>query len=137
MQIQIQPVGPQEAAVLQEWLADAAAAGIDVDDPGTIEQVYDARLLQQLHAAPADREDPTPFCTMIGFALGEHLARHTDLVWRVVTDDDGTDLALSTQTQNAVLFPADPVAAAWAEQEDGWVRGWLTNLMIGLRGGSA
>lgn len=128
------PVGPEAKRALDGLLEDARDAGVDVDDVDSIQRGYDDYLLQQLQSAPAEREDPTMFCTMIGVTIGEHLARRTDLVWRVVTDDEGTDLALSTPSENAILFPTDPVFAAWAEQEDGWVAAWVTNLVESLRG---
>lgn len=127
------PVGAEAKRALEGFLEDARDAGVDVDDVNSIQHGYDEYLLHQLQAAPADREDPTMFCTMIGVAIGEHLARRTELVWRVVTDDEGTDLALSTPAENAILFPSDPVFAAWAEQEDGWVAEWVTNLVESLR----
>ncbi|WP_018155102.1 DUF3806 domain-containing protein [Demetria terragena] len=118
--------------VLQEWLDDAAQQGIDVGDVMSISRAFDGYVEQTVQTKAAERGDPTTFCTMIGFAMGEHLRQRSSLEWRVVTDSQGTDLALTTPDESAVLFPSDPVAAAWEVAEVGWIPQWVENLLVGL-----
>lgn len=132
--IQIAPVGAQERRALDGWLDQAAQQGIDIDDVSSIGGAYDAYVERMVDTAPEDREDPTPFCTMVGMAMGEHLVRRTPLEWRVVTDHEGTDLAVATPAEDAILFPVDPVASAWEVAEVGWMDEWVANLLAGMQG---
>lgn len=130
--IRIEPVGDHERSVLREWLDDAHQWGIDVDDLASLERAYEGYFDKVLATDPDDREDATAVCTMIGLALGEHLVRHSALEWRVVTDAEGTDLALSTPAEDAILYPADPVIDAWSGQQRGWLQAWATELIRGV-----
>ena len=132
--VTIAAVRTDERRILESWLADAAQQGIDVDDVSSISAAYDAFVERMVALKPSERGDPTEFCTMIGFALGENLQRRTDLEWRVVSDSTGTDLALTTPAEDAVLFPVDPVAAAWEVAEVGWMPQWVENLLAGRSG---
>lgn len=132
-ELTISALGPDEQRILEAWLSDAAQQGIDVDDVPSISAAFDAFVERMVAAKASERGDPTEFCTMIGFALGENLQRRTSLEWRVVTDENGTDLALATATEDAVLFPVDPVAAAWEVAEVGWMPQWVENLLAGMR----
>lgn len=136
-EITIADLGRSERRILREWLDDAAARGIDVDDLQSISDAYDAFVEQMVLTKPSERRDPTTFCTMVGMALGEHLVRRSTLAWRVVTDQQGTDLAVVTESEDAILFPADPVAAAWEVAQVGWLPQWTENLLVGLASESA
>lgn len=125
----VEPLGPHERSVLDDWLRSAVQAGIDVDDAASIGRAYDEYVAQVQATAPAQREDPTPTCTMFGMALGEHVVRRTALRWNVVTDTEGTDLAICTTDGSGVLFPVDPVAHHWEEQVVGWLPQWADELV--------
>lgn len=114
------------------WLADAAKAGIEVDDPSSIQDAYEAYFDRVLATAPADREDPTPTLTMIGIALGEHLQRGSRLVWRIVSDAHGSDLGLATPDGSGAFFPADPVAANWGDQRREWIVPFVEEMLVRL-----
>lgn len=132
--IDISTVGADERRVLEDWLDDAAQQGIDVDDVSSISTAFDDYVEKMVLTKVSERGDPTEFCTMIGFALGENLARRAPLEWRVVTDSKGRDLALTTPAEDAVLFPVDPVAAAWEAAEVGWMPQWAENLLASMPG---
>ncbi|WP_052592045.1 DUF3806 domain-containing protein [Luteipulveratus mongoliensis] len=136
-EIRISAIGYDEREVLQQWLRDARQWGIDPDDLDSVARAYDGYVARVLATDPDDREDPTAVCTMIGLAMGEHIARNSRLQWRIVTDAEGTDLALSTPEENAVLYPADPVIDAWSEQRTGWLSGWVRDLLRGVNGATA
>lgn len=123
---------PQQE-VLDAWLADAREFGIDIEDLDSIGEAFDEHLLAVMEQEPDDRQDPTAFCTMVGMAMGEYLARNSDLRWRIITDDEGTDLGLANPEETGVLFPADPVAGAWQEQSFGWLPVWVGQLMQAMQ----
>ncbi|MDE9367538.1 DUF3806 domain-containing protein [Luteipulveratus sp. YIM 133132] len=131
--IRISPLGDAERRTLHEWLNDARSWDIDPDDLGSIDRAYDGYVARVLATDPDDREDPTAVCTMIGLAMGEHIVRNSVLEWRVVTDAEGTDLALATPSEDAVLYPADPVIEAWADQRTSWISAWASDLIRGVR----
>ena len=55
-------------------------------------------------------------------AIGEHLHRHTDLDWQLVTDVFGTDLSLTEGFKGSfVVVPHNLVAGRWMRGETGWV----------------
>lgn len=114
---------------LNGWLGDAENDGIDLDDAGTIQDAYERYVEAVLAQAPDEREDPTPVLTMIGMALGEHLQRNSDLVWRIVTDAQGSDLGLAIEDGSGAFFPVDPVAANWAEQNRQWLVPFVAELL--------
>lgn len=122
---QVEPLDTQARIVLRGWLGDAARLGIDPELPETLQDAYDKYLDQVLATEPDQREDPTPTLTAIGMALGEHIRRNSDADWRIVTDDQGRDLALASPDESSILFPVDPVAGHWAVQQREWVSGFV------------
>lgn len=122
---QVEPLDTQARIVLRGWLGDAARLGIDPELPETLQDAYEKYLDQVLATEPDQREDPTPTLTAIGMALGEHLRRNSDADWRIVTDDQGRDLALASPDESSILFPVDPVAGHWAVQQREWVAGFV------------
>lgn len=122
----VEPVDTAARIALRQWIGKAKAVGIDVDDPGTMQDVYDAYFAKVAEQDPSEREDPTERLTTIAMAVGEYLQRTTCLQWRVVTDAQGRDLALYREIDGTVMFPIDPVAGAWQQQEAGWLAGFVT-----------
>ena len=59
--------------------------------------------------------------------IGEHLARHTDLAWEVVTDVFGTDMAVAAG--DFVVVPSNLVAVRWMRREPAWVEGVVGHLL--------
>ena len=98
----------------------------------TLQDAYEKYLDQVLATEPDQREDPTPTLTAIGMALGEHLRRNSDADWRIVTDDQGRDLALASPDESSILFPVDPVAGHWAVQQREWVSGFVVAALIAV-----
>lgn len=122
----VEPLDTQARITLRAWLGDAARLGIDVESPDTIQDAYE-RFFDEVLATPADeRTDPTPTLTAIAMAMGEHLRRHSQIDWRIVTDDQGRDLALSTPDEESILFPIDPIADSWGVQD----REWLSDFIV-------
>lgn len=126
--ITIEPVGDTERAVLDQWLDDAARWNIDVTDVRTIDAAYEAYVDQVLAQDEKDREDPTPFVAMLGFAVGQWLTHESVLQWRVITDSEGRDLGLSLPDESSIMFPSDFVADAWNEMRRDWLYAWAIDL---------
>ena len=127
-EITIEPVGPAEQEVLDKWLDDAARWNIDVTDVRSIDRAYESYVDDVLDQDEDEREDPTPFVGMLGFALGQWLTLESVLEWRVITDADGRDLGLSLPDESSIMFPSDFIADAWNEMRRDWLNGWATDL---------
>lgn len=121
----VEPVDTAARIQLRGWLGDAAGLGIDLDDAETIQDAYERYFDRVLDTPEDDRPDPTQTLTTIAMALGEHLRRNSPADWRIVTDDQGRDLALTSPGQQSILFPIDPIAASWEQQQ----RLWLTDFV--------
>lgn len=130
--IVVEPVGPDEHAVLIDWLDDAALAGIDVTQVQTIEDAYERYFDHVASQDEVDREDPSPALGMVGFALGQWLSTTTVLEWRVITEDGNRDLGLSLPDESAIIFPSDRVADAWNARERTWLTAWAQDLRAQL-----
>lgn len=114
---------------LTGWLADAERAGIDLNDPASLEKAYEDYFTEVADTPPAERADPTQVLTMIGIAMGEHVRRRTDVSWRVASDAEGPDLALVADDETGVFFPVDPVAENWNAGHRGWLAAFTEQLV--------
>lgn len=109
-------IGDEERARIAAGVKAVMADGVDVDDLASIGAGLDERLAQWV----ADRsDDHDAIVERYAMAIGEHLHRHTDLAWEVVTDVFGTDLAVAAG--DFVVVPGNLVAVRWMRREQGWV----------------
>ena len=106
----VEPVGEAEQTVLDGWLDDAARWNIDVTDVATIDAAYESYVDRVIAQDETEREDPTPFVAMIGFALGQWLTLETVLEWRVITDAEGRDIGV-VDLRSIVPFDDETVCA--------------------------
>ncbi|MGI8946933.1 MAG: hypothetical protein ACR2FV_02940 [Ornithinimicrobium sp.] len=65
--------------------------GVDIDDLDSLSAGLDTAYAQW---ATTRTGDHSAIVGRYSFGIGEHLSRHTDLDWRIVTDLFGTDLGL-------------------------------------------
>lgn len=131
-EITIEETTPAEDVILMQWLDDAAGWNIDVRDVRTIDAAYQGYFDHVVAQDEKDREDPTQFVAMIGFALGQWLALETILEWRIITDENGRDLGLALPDHSSFMFPSDFVADAWNEARREWLTEWASDLKAQL-----
>ncbi|WP_131103278.1 DUF3806 domain-containing protein [Ornithinimicrobium sufpigmenti] len=109
-------LGEEEKAHIARALEELAAEDVDVDDLTSISAGLDRALTSWLADRSADHD---AIVQRYAVAVGEHLHRHTDLAWEVVTDVFGTDLAVAAG--DFVVVPSNLVAVRWMRREQGWV----------------
>lgn len=110
-------------------LDQLAAAGVDVDDLAAIGSAYDAWLTTWLDTKESQRPDHQPMVDQIAVAIGEHLARHTDLEWLLVSDAFGTDVGVGSRRDDFSVVPMNLVAVRWLNRTTGWVPGVVGHLV--------
>ena len=115
-------IGEEERARIDAALEALAAEGVDVDDLDSLGAGLDAAY-RRWESAPEDsRPDHAAIVERYALGIGEHLNRHTDLDWQVVTDVFGTDLALTEGFKGTfVVVPHNLVAGRWMRGETGWI----------------
>lgn len=117
-------VGEEDRARIAAGLEAVAADGVDVDDLRSISDGLDRALDGWLADKGGDHD---AIVERYAVAVGEHLARRTDLAWEVVTDVFGTDLAVAAG--DFVVVPTNLVAVRWMRREKGWVPQVVGHLM--------
>ncbi len=117
-------IGADERARIDAGLAALERDGVDVDDLASIEAGLDRALATWMSEGGSDHD---AVVERYGIAVGEHLHRHTDLAWEVVTDVFGTDLAVAAG--DFVVVPSNLVAVRWMRRETGWVVGVVGHLV--------
>lgn len=109
-------IGTEERERIAAALAALETEGVDVDDLASIGAGLDRALAGWVSRRGDDHD---AIVQRYGIAVGEHLHRHTDLAWEVVTDVFGTDLAVAAG--DFVVVPSNLVAVRWMRRETGWV----------------
>lgn len=106
----------EERAEIAGHLARLEAEGVDVDDLDSIGTGLDRTLAAWVSSRGQDHDE---IVRRYAVAIGEHLHRHTDLAWEMVTDVFGTDLSVAAG--DFVVVPGNLVAVRWMRRETGWV----------------
>ena len=128
------PLRPQDREVLDRCRAELAAARVDLDDLAAIGAAHDAELTAWSALSARHRDEHAPHVERWGVAVGEYLARHTDLAWTTVADPFGTDLGLMAEGDAALrddfaLIPTNLVSGRWLNGETGWIPGVVGHLV--------
>lgn len=116
-------VGDEERGRIDTALAALEVDGVDLDDLESIGAGLDRALATWVSKGGSDHD---AIVERYAVAIGEHLDRHTDLAWEVVTDVFGTDLAVAAG--DFVVVPSNLVAVRWMRRETGWVPGVVGHL---------
>lgn len=114
---------------IQRLLGEVRDAGVDVDDLQAIGRAYDDWLAGWLAQRDSKREDHQVLVDRLGVAIGEHLVRHTDVEWGMVTDAFGTDLGVAAAADDFTVVPMNLVAVRWLNRTSGWVPGVVGHLV--------
>ena len=126
------PLRPDHRALRDRYLAELAATDVDLDDLAAIGAGYDAECAAWgarggLRKAKPGEQDPV--ISRWGVAIGEYLARTTDLRWATVEDPFGTDLGLFAERDFFALVPTNLVSGRFLNGELGWVPGVVGHLV--------
>lgn len=126
----VQGVPEDQRARIADALRELEAAGVDVDDLASLGAGLDAAFVAWEAAPEAQREPHDVVVERFAMGIGEHLHRHTDLRWQLVTDAFGTDLAVADGFKGGfVVVPMNLVAVRWLRREQGWVPGVVGHLV--------
>ncbi len=125
----IERIGVEEQQRIASGRAAIEASGLDVDDLAAMGAVFDSDLAGWLDVRKSKRGDEKDLVDKFAVAIGDHLARHTDLQWARVTDAFGTDLAVAGGSDEFVVVPQNLVAARWMNSESGWLPGVVAHLV--------
>jgi hypothetical protein len=118
----VDPLGDADRARIAAALEALAAEGVDVDDLTSLGGGLDRAYAAWAAAPDEGRPDHAAIVERYAVGIGEHLDRHTDLDWQVVTDVFGTDLSLTEGFKGSfVVVPHNLVAGRWMRGETGWV----------------
>ncbi|MCE0486854.1 DUF3806 domain-containing protein [Ornithinimicrobium sediminis] len=113
-------IGPDEEARIARAVRELEAEGVDLDDLTSIGAGYDAAF--QAWVAGNRKGDHAAVVERYAMGVGEHLDRHTDLDWKIVTDVFGTDLAVAGGFRHDfVVVPTNLVGGRWMRGDTGWV----------------
>lgn len=131
------PVRPVEAALgeaertrIATALSELSEAGVDVDDLHSLGKGLDEAFAAWEALPESQRTGHEQVVERFALGIGEHLHRHTDLRWAVVTDAFGTDLAVSgSGRKEFVVVPTNLVAVRWLGRERGWVPGVVGHIV--------
>jgi hypothetical protein len=105
------PLGPAERERIDAALAALTQSGVDVDDLASLSAAFDAAI---------DRDDPSTL-PILAVGVGEHLHRHAQFGWAVVTDSFGRDLGLQGSRRALHVVPDSLLTARWMRRERGWL----------------
>ena len=118
----VDPLGEAERARITAALESLTAEGVNVDDLTSLGEGLDRAYAAWSAAPEDDRPDHAAIVERFAVGIGEHLDRHTDLDWQVVTDVFGTDLSLTEGFKGSfVVVPHNLVAGRWMRGETGWI----------------
>lgn len=105
------PLGDAERSRIVAALAELASTGVDVDDLASLAAAFDAAV---------DRGDASVL-PLLAVGVGEHLHRHAELHWAVITDSFGRDLGLQGSRRDLHVVPDSLLSARWMRREKGWL----------------
>jgi Domain of unknown function (DUF3806) len=111
------------------WLL-TETTGSDAVSP-TLEQLdiaLEGWLAGWLGQPESDRDDPNQYINAFGIAFGQRLVDGLGFEWKVVTDADGTEMAVVRQPGEMIVFPANLVAKRVVAGETGFMAPLYANV---------
>jgi hypothetical protein len=127
MKQEIKPVNANE----QHWIAGNLKAAENLVamfspmdagkpiSPAALDTLY-GKLLD---AGKTDPEEVNSIINMIGVAFGDCIIRESNFEWAVVTDEQGSELAIVADPQGikTMVFPANFIAKRWERKETNFI----------------
>jgi hypothetical protein len=75
----------------------------------------DAAYLAWFKQHIRETEDPNPIINSFGLSFGQYLVDNLSLNWVVVSDEQGTEIAVHGQPGNILVFPPNLVAKRYVQ----------------------
>lgn len=107
----------------QDWIARNLAKAGEVAEryglgpdaesrlgPATLDRAWAAWLAEHQRGA----DDPNSIINAFGIALGQHFVDRLGLEWKVVQDDQGTEMAVWGRAGDVLVFPPNLVGKRYA-----------------------
>jgi Domain of unknown function (DUF3806) len=112
------------ANVESATLTVRAATGVETRSPSPeqLDLAFEAWLSAWLEQPESEREDPNPYINVFGIAFGQRLVDDLGFEWKVVTDSEGTEMAVVAQPGEVLVFPPNLVAKRFVTRETGFMR---------------
>jgi hypothetical protein len=98
---------------VQALISESGTAKTGSLDPAALDEVYAAWHGQHNREA----EDPNPMINAFGLAFGQYLVDNLNLEWAMVSDDQGTEIAVHGQPGDILVFPPNLVAKRYVKGE--------------------
>lgn len=114
---EVEPLTADEVSWVASTIAGLAEQGVRTDDLDDLGRYYDEMLTGWLRLKEGDRPDPDGIVHPVGLALGQHVADHTGLGWRIALATTGPEIALWRADDALVVYPVGLVARSWAAHE--------------------
>ena len=114
-----QPLRTLDEEQIAADLQTLEAEGVDVDDLASISRGLHTAYQEWSQERTADHRQ---IVRRYAIGIGEHLNRHTDLDWCLVSDVFGTDLGLADGPRgDFMVVPGNLVAGRWMRGETSWI----------------
>lgn len=121
MEPQISELTANEVGWLDQLLGGLRAAGVNPVDVTALGEYCDREYAAHAAKSPAGNADPNLTINRVGAGFGEHLRSRLPFRWVVVTDQWGTDLAITLQPGNVILTPMTMIGKRWSEGTTGFL----------------
>jgi Domain of unknown function (DUF3806) len=89
--------------------------------PPLLDEIFAAWLAEWHEEPEAERDDPNIYINAIGLAFGQALVDEVGLLWAVVSDKHGTEIAVHGEPGDLLVFPPNLVAKRFEKGETGFL----------------
>ena len=107
-----------------QWLADRIAALADLSvpiQPGALSEFFEQQRAMWRETAAGERLDANTLVNLIGAGVGQVLVEELGLKWVLATDEYGTELAVTGEPGQVLVFPMNAVAKRWSGESPGTI----------------
>ena len=112
-----------------DWIAQNLASarelakefGTQGENENLAPNILDEAFVGWLEQWDSTKEDPNPAINAFGIAFGQSLVDTLGLHWAVVTDSQGTEIAVHGSPGDILIFPPNLVAKRFAKRQTGFM----------------